>query len=295
MSGTEDRRGLFGMRLAENRRLCGYTQEELAGRLGVTPQALSKWERGSSFPDLLMLAEISEQLGISADYLLGNNGGRSAEDGVWQAQSEVGRKLRHSLEPLQLILGVGLVPLFMDQSFVQDVAAKRQALAAEGILMPVVRVQDQLRLNSMEFMILAYDNVLYHEELGDAGEGKLEYIMEKLEEVVRNRYDEILSVDIVKQLTDNLQVEYPALITGIVPEKISYGLLTDVLKELVRRGDSLRYLPRVIERLDHEIREDNGTQENGGRICAPELAERVAAWLERPDNLYVFLHDRGRT
>lgn len=37
---------VFGSRLAESRRSCGMTQEEMANRLGVTPQAVSKWERG---------------------------------------------------------------------------------------------------------------------------------------------------------------------------------------------------------------------------------------------------------
>lgn len=36
----------IGKRIAESRRSAGFTQEELANRLGVTPQALSKWEKG---------------------------------------------------------------------------------------------------------------------------------------------------------------------------------------------------------------------------------------------------------
>ena len=41
----------FGIRLAECRRNKNFTQEELANRLGVTPQALSKWEKGLSSPE----------------------------------------------------------------------------------------------------------------------------------------------------------------------------------------------------------------------------------------------------
>ena len=36
----------IGKRIAECRRSKGFTQDELANRLGVTPQALSKWEKG---------------------------------------------------------------------------------------------------------------------------------------------------------------------------------------------------------------------------------------------------------
>ena len=285
MGGMEEARDMFGARLAESRRHCGFTQEELAGRLGVTPQALSKWERGSSFPDLAMLTEICEQLKTSADYLLGVAGGRITEDGNRMVQSEVLKALRSSLDPLRLLIGVELVPLFLDGGFVEKIAGKRQELAAEGILMPVLRIMDQLQLNSKEFMIVSSDNVLYHEILEDIDEEKPDYIMGRLEEVVRSRYDEILNVDILKQLTDNLRVEYPALITGIVPEIISYGLLLDVVRALIRRGDAPRYLPRIIEGIEHEIRE-NGIQK------AEELAERVAARLEREDNYFVLMHSR---
>lgn len=285
----EEARDMFGARLAESRRYCGFTQEELAGRLGVTPQALSKWERGSSFPDLVMLTEICEQLETSADYMLGVVGGRITEDGNRKVQSEILKALRKSLDPLQLLIGVELVPLFVplfqDNRFAEKTAEKRQALAAEGILMPVLRIMDQLQLNPKEFMIVSYDNVLYHEILEDLDGEKPDYIMGRLEETVRSRYDEILNVDILKQLTDNLRVEYPALITGIVPEIISYGLLLDVVRELIRRGDAPRYLPRIIEGIEHEIRE-NGIRK------AEELAQRVAARLEREDNYFVLMHSR---
>ena len=284
MGGTGEEKNVFGTRLAENRRLCGFTQEEFAGRLGVTPQALSKWERGSSFPDLMMLVRISELLGVGADYLLGTAGSAAEAEGE-RKQTEIGKRLRGSLEPLQLIFGEELLPLFVDNAFMRDVADKRRELAAEGILMPVLRVMDQLRLKPREFMILSYQNVLYHEVLEDTGADKLAYIMRKLGEVVRSRYDEILNADLVKQLTDNLQIDYPALITGTVPEKISYGLLLDVLREIIRRGDSVLFLPRIIERMEHEMRE------NAIR-SATELAKRVGEWLERPDNFYVFLHER---
>lgn len=280
----EESRDIFGGRLAESRRHRGFTQEELAGRLGVTPQALSKWERGSSFPDLVMLTGICEQLGVSADYLLGIAGGGITEDGNRQMQIDILKLLRSRMDPLRLLIGVELVPLFRDGSFVEKTAAKRQELAAEGILMPLLRIMDQLQLNPKEIMILAYDNVLYQEILEEQTEN-LDYIMGKLGEVVRSRYDEILNVDILKQLTDNLRTEYPALITGIVPEKIPYGLLLDVVRALIRRGDGICYLPRMIEGIEHELRE-NGSQP------ASQLAERVAALLEREDNYHVLMHNR---
>ena len=46
----------------------------------------------------------------------------------------------------------------------------------------------------------------------------------------------LLSRDIVKKLTDNFRISCPALIEGVVPEKISYCLLQEVLKIFLSRG-----------------------------------------------------------
>ena len=43
---------IFGRFLAETRRAQDLTQAELAGRIGVTDKAVSRWERGVGFPDI---------------------------------------------------------------------------------------------------------------------------------------------------------------------------------------------------------------------------------------------------
>lgn len=47
------------------------TQAELAALLNVTPQAVSRWEMGISYPDIVMIPKISEALWVTADELLG--------------------------------------------------------------------------------------------------------------------------------------------------------------------------------------------------------------------------------
>ena len=49
----------------------GFTQEELAGMLGVTPQAVSRWESEAGLPDVSMIVPIAQTLGITTDALLG--------------------------------------------------------------------------------------------------------------------------------------------------------------------------------------------------------------------------------
>lgn len=61
---------LLGARIADMRRRRGLTQNQLADRIGVTPQAVSKWERGLSCPDLACIDELAAVLGTSIENLL---------------------------------------------------------------------------------------------------------------------------------------------------------------------------------------------------------------------------------
>ena len=61
----------LGTVICQYRQINKMTQEEFASRLGVTPQAVSKWERGNGLPDVTLIEGICRVLGISADTLLG--------------------------------------------------------------------------------------------------------------------------------------------------------------------------------------------------------------------------------
>ena len=60
----------FSEKLIRLRRREGLSQEQLADRLGVTRQSVSKWESGSAAPETGKLIAISELFGVSLDYLL---------------------------------------------------------------------------------------------------------------------------------------------------------------------------------------------------------------------------------
>lgn len=60
----------IGTRIAAHRKACGMTQEELAEKLGVSGQAVSKWENDISYPDILMLPKLAEIFGTTTDELL---------------------------------------------------------------------------------------------------------------------------------------------------------------------------------------------------------------------------------
>lgn len=61
----------FQENLIRARKARGITQEELAAKLNVSRQAVSKWETGESLPDLYKLAALADELGVSTDELCG--------------------------------------------------------------------------------------------------------------------------------------------------------------------------------------------------------------------------------
>lgn len=60
----------LGARIAAGRKAKGMTQEELAAKLGVSSQAVSKWENDASCPDISLLPELARILGVTTDELL---------------------------------------------------------------------------------------------------------------------------------------------------------------------------------------------------------------------------------
>ena len=57
-------------KIIEERKKNGWSQEELASKLGVSRQAVSKWESAGSIPDLKRILQMSELFGVTTDYLL---------------------------------------------------------------------------------------------------------------------------------------------------------------------------------------------------------------------------------
>lgn len=67
----------------------GVTQEELAVALGVTNQAVSKWESGQCCPDISLLPELSSYFNVSVDKLIGYRGADTSKDLALQIRSSL--------------------------------------------------------------------------------------------------------------------------------------------------------------------------------------------------------------
>ncbi|MBQ8278596.1 MAG: helix-turn-helix transcriptional regulator [Roseburia sp.] len=66
----------LGIKIRELRRRDGRTQEAIAEALGVTPQAVSRWESGGSYPDMEMMPSIANYFGVTIDELFGYHNDR---------------------------------------------------------------------------------------------------------------------------------------------------------------------------------------------------------------------------
>ena len=74
----------FGEKLYRLRKEKGWTQERLAEQIGVSRQALSKWESGSAVPDAVNILRLSKLFAVSADYLLDD--AFESSDATWTSR-----------------------------------------------------------------------------------------------------------------------------------------------------------------------------------------------------------------
>jgi flagellar biosynthesis component FlhA len=244
----------FDDRLLRARKEKGFTQDDLAARLGVTPQAVSKWERGIGYPDLELLYYISEILDCSADYLLHRD---LVKNRLTETNDEAQKKaLLHSIlaEPLVVEVGNGLISMLTEEynnQFISIQELRKRMAIQYGILLPVVRIRDNYELGEKVYRILSYNRVLDTDILSDASTFQL--ICDKVEITVIEHFSTIINRQMVQTLVDNVADQYPSVIHNVIPNKISLSLLQKVLSALVVKRKQIHNLVKIIEILEDEI------------------------------------------
>lgn len=96
-------------RLAALRQEKGLSQVELAERLNVTRQAISKWETGTAVPSIDNLIGLSRLYGISLDDLLGNNTNGESDVPPMHTSPTEGPAVKRKGNARWLIIAVGAV------------------------------------------------------------------------------------------------------------------------------------------------------------------------------------------
>ncbi|MBQ8798465.1 MAG: FHIPEP family type III secretion protein [Lachnospiraceae bacterium] len=300
---------LFKERLAEARKEKGFTQAELARRLGVTAQAVSKWERGNAYPDIELLDGISTVLDCSLDHLFQYEKGKKSyvtqDNPQYRAQIEVAL-LKDALE---IRFGYGLVELFLaeqKQGFPQIHGLRREMAAKYGFCIPTVRLADEATCEPDEYKILLYGKevacgtvvpdkyfVVNQKEQNEGdisvtepvwnlpgiwteqeknAVSPLRFMMLHLEHCIMEHLQELFHCQMVAELVETVERKYPKVVQGVVPERVSYSLLKRVLLVLLcEKKRPIHPLIRIIELLDEMIDE---------KPTVEEAAERVAKALE---------------
>ena len=105
----------FYQKLKNIRKEHGISQEELAARLNVSRQAVSKWESGQGFPETDKLIQLSTMFGISLDTLLKNESGTetSGEDGSFYASREAVEGFLIHRRSLSFRVAIGVAIIIM--------------------------------------------------------------------------------------------------------------------------------------------------------------------------------------
>lgn len=299
----------FAKRFTRVRQDCGYTQQKLAEKLGVTSQAVSKWETGASLPDIEMLKSIAIILDCSIDYLLGHDVTKESRVNLEavERKNEIERAMQKEI--LELRVGIGIVEILMEetkQNF-QHIHEMRLRIADRyGVLVPTIHLMDDAALPEKEYQILLYGRILlasgtveypmtfYCNQTAEEGteevpfkepvcqiEGAwkpkkpeeselrsgtavtaIQMILAHMEQIIIKYYASILSRQMVAEMVEAVHRKYPAVTEGVVPEKVSLGLLQKVIAGLVTR-DYAVFLPFLIEFLEDAAEgaaEEKGTK-----------------------------------
>lgn len=138
----------------------GLTQEALSEKMGVSVQAVSKWENGLSCPDIALLPGLADFLGVTVDHLLTGRENKPVaallpDDGVLRVVQAVGGRLlgaEECSEEIKLIIPENC-PCTLN-------AEIRCGCSIEGDISGDVNVNGELRCGNVDGMVNAGDGVI---------------------------------------------------------------------------------------------------------------------------------------
>lgn len=241
----------IGNVISQYRQARKMTQEEFAQRLGVTAQAVSKWERNQGMPDVSFLAGICQILNISAGTLLGT-GEKIAENGNGIAEKEIRNNM--IAEPFVLEIGTELVSCVAEGLKTDYVNQKRLELVKKtGKLMPVLRIRDNTELKEKEYRVLAFDKQIFCTCAANRTDHLYEKIMDDVTETCDKNYVVILNKNLVKIMLDNVAERFPGVIEDIIPSRLSVFQIEQELKRLLQEGKTIRDMIGILEALERNL------------------------------------------
>ncbi|MBN2828668.1 MAG: helix-turn-helix transcriptional regulator [Tissierellales bacterium] len=152
----------IGSIIKKNRIKKGMTQQDLASKLFVTKQAVSKWENNKGLPDISLMQTLSEYFDVSIDTLLGNSNLKS------------NRRFHRFLFPISLVfIGVMLFTFAINlnkslaiKNFVEDIEAKVRIDLPKGNYIKIIDFSDwgaygnTISISKMSYVIFSENGTL---------------------------------------------------------------------------------------------------------------------------------------
>jgi len=133
----------FGAYVAWRRKNADLTQSELAKKLCLTRQAISKYEVGDSFPDILILVQMAETFNVSLDDLI--NSGNPTKGEVKIIKNDPDIDISHIISLLQYLYDDGILQVVstakyssLDDELLEKIIPFLDASSKEAILKKII-------------------------------------------------------------------------------------------------------------------------------------------------------------
>ena len=94
--------------IVELRKEKGLTQQEIAKKLNITDKAVSKWERGLSYPDITSISKLAKTLDVESSYLIDLC---KKEENPYQNKEDINNIKNLTLNGISVAMGVSVVVL----------------------------------------------------------------------------------------------------------------------------------------------------------------------------------------
>ena len=165
----------IGKLIAKQRKLKGLTQQELGDKVGVGYRAVSKWETGLTMPDISIINELCEILGITSDELLKGELNKKEQP---QTNNNFTKKLLIIIIPLIIIIGaiIGIIIKNNNKEYEYDLKSANPsdyqvegALTIKGskLLVQIDKVKSndynlsQVYINNYQYNMLSSNKILF--------------------------------------------------------------------------------------------------------------------------------------
>lgn len=251
-------------RISSARKDMGFTQEELSVRLGVSAQAVSKWERALSTPDVELLLALSQILNISVDMLLKADAQplqKAAESAYDFRKHNIMSPQRINDQMIIISFGKEITPLFSDDYIACFSAMRIEIFSETGVVLPVIRIRDDIKLSGLQITIEILGNEIWNKtytELSDNINISIkDEIISQLKLSAKKILPDFVNRHMTKVIVENIRSNAPFIVEGVIPERISLSRLRSILKELVAGGVSIRNIAKIIEIIDDSIEFDD--------------------------------------